>query len=192
MLIRFKARLRAGMAVAALVPAMAFASTISVSGASDTSFAGDVLVSRVQPASGFLSWASRPSSGAVVVLSHNEPGPVLSVPTTTGVSSPPLVSLHGGADLSLWNLVAAVHAQQRGDLFESVGASVALQQPMVQLTAEPLTVVPLPPAVWLFVMGVLGLAGTRVTHRSGLNRRAPADEEARSFPRSTWGGALPA
>lgn len=191
MYITFKARLRAGMAVAALLPAMAFASTVSVSGEGG----GSVLLEPVPTTSGFLSWATRPLSGPVTVPGtsiNTDYGVSVFVPPSVVLRNPLSVNLRGGADLSLWNLVAAVHAQQRSDSFEWVEASVAAQPLIQPTTVDPLSVVPLPPAVWLFVMGVMGLAGTRVTKSSCSNRRSPAEGAARSFGGPVWGGALPA
>jgi hypothetical protein len=93
-------------------------------------------------------------------------------------------------DLSLWNLVAAVNAQQRGDSFELAEVRVAAL-PLSQPNVDPLSAVPLPPAVWLFVMGVLGLAGTRVTGLSGGARKVGGPTPARDRSRD-FGGALPA
>lgn len=189
--ITFKSRLRAVMAVTALVPAMAFASTVSVNGEGGTS----VLLEPAPTASGFLSWATRPLSVPATVPGtsiNTDHGVSVFVPPTVVLRNPLSVNLRGGADLSLWNLVAALHAQQRSDSFEWVEASVAAQPLIQQTTVDPLSVVPLPPAVWLFVMGVMGLAGTRVTRLPGLNRRSPAEGAARSFGGLVWGGALPA
>lgn len=193
--ITFKARLRAGMAVAALVPAMAFASTISVNGAADDDRPGaSVVASPVTPTTDFLSWATRPLSGPAVVPGTSvrvDSGVTVFVPPAVVLRNPLSANLRGGSDLALWNFVAAVHAQQRSDAFEWVEASVAAQ-PLAQPTADPLSVVPLPPAVWLFVMGVLGLAGTRVTGLSGANRRSAGEGAARGLTNPAWGGALPA
>lgn len=193
--ITFKSRLRAVMAVAALVPAMAFASIVSVNGAGDVEHGGGVISARVSPTSDFLSWAIRPLSAPAVVPGtsiHVDPAVTVFVPPTIVLRNPLSANLRGGADLALWNFVAAVQAQQRSDSFEWVETSVAAQ-PLVQpTTVDPLSVVPLPPAVWLFVMGVLGLAGTRVTGLSGASRRSRGEGAARNLMNPAWGGALPA
>ncbi len=114
------------------------------------------------------------------------------VPTVAARRNPLSVNLRGSVDLSLWNLVAAVHAQQRGDAFELVQASVAsLPLPLSQPNVDPLSTVPLPPAVWLFVMGTLGLAGTRLTGLSGGVHKVDDATPTRDLSRN-FGGALPA
>ncbi|MBY0468419.1 MAG: hypothetical protein K2Q07_05530 [Burkholderiaceae bacterium] len=139
----------------------------------------------------FLSWLVGQPSGIAAPprislnLNVNQALPVF-VPSVGG-TRPPFENLRGSADLSLWNLVAAVHAQQRGNSFKLVEASVtslALSQP----DSSPLSTVPLPPAMWLFVMGALGMAGVRVTglthHKRTPKARAP--DLMRAF-----GGAVP-
>ena len=161
----FKAGLLTLAAAAMLMPGVSAALTVSVS----------------QP------------SGVIVVpgISFNDDRelPVF-VPSVVAPRNPLSVNLRGSVDLSLWNLVAAVHAQQRGDAFELVQASVA-SLPVSQPNVDPLSTVPLPPAVWLFVMGTLGLAGTRITGLAGtarpLNGAAPKRDRSRDFS-----GALPA
>lgn len=141
--------------------------------------------------SDFLSWVvSQPSSVTVTPrLALNLPRelPVF-VPSTGGPRTPPAVNLRGGIELSLWNLVAAVHAQQRGDAFKLIDVSVT-SLPLSQPDSGPLSAVPLPPAMWLFLMGVLGIAGTRIT---GLTQTARAGRGAGpGLPRG-FGGAVPA
>lgn len=112
------------------------------------------------------------------------------VPSHAVPRNPLSGNLHRSADLSLWHLVAAVNAQQRGDSFGLVEARVAAL-PLSQPNVEPLSAVPLPPAIWLFVMGLLGLAGTRITGMRGGGSRAgnPAPARDRS---PSFGGAVPA
>jgi hypothetical protein len=82
--------------------------------------------------------------------------------------SPP-ARLRGDVDLFLWNLLSIVHAQRGGRPFELTDSSVAF---VLTHHADPPAAVPLPPAMWLFVMGLLGLAGTRMTgHREGSRGR---------------------
>lgn len=162
---RFKACLLTLAAAAVLMPGMAAALTVSVSQPS-----GITVVSGIS-------------------FNDNHELPVF-VPTVVAPRNPLSVTLRGSVDLSLWNLVAAVHAQQRGDAFELVQASVA-SLPVLQPNVDPLSTVPLPPTVWLLLMGTLGLAGTRFTGLSGGVRKVDAPTPARDLPRD-FGGALPA
>lgn len=69
-------------------------------------------------------------------------------------------ALRGEYDLFLWNLIGVLEAQRDGRRFDLIDRSawhVSLQ------ANEPPAPVPLPAAMWLFVMGLLGLAGTRLT-----------------------------
>lgn len=80
----------------------------------------------------------------------------------------------GPSDVALWNLVATIHAQQKSRSFDVVdmGAKTVWEIEKQQVSA-----VPLPGAIWLFVMGVLGLAGTSLTRRA-----APAKRESEQQP----------
>ncbi|MEI7465117.1 MAG: hypothetical protein WCJ87_07220 [Burkholderiales bacterium] len=113
------------------------------------------------------------------------------VPLVAVPRNPPPGGQRRSVDPSLWNLVAAVNAQQSGDSFRLVEATVA-SLPVSPTNVDPLlSAVPLPPAVWLFVMGLLGLAGTRITGMAGRSSRAGSPAPARN--RSTgFGRALPA
>ena len=66
----------------------------------------------------------------------------------------------GGFELTLWNFIANIRAQQLGEHFELLQTSVA----SIDYTLGPvLAPVPLPAGVWLFVVGALGLFGSRFT-----------------------------
>ena len=194
----FKAGWLAIATAALLLPGVSDARTISVGNAmlddrlpAQTSIAPPPSAAVEVGKPDFLSWIVRQPPGVTVAprLTLDLPRelPVF-VPSAGGPRTPPAGTLRGGVELSLWNLVAAVHAQQRGDAFKLVDASVAslaLSQP----TVDPLSTVPLPPALWLFVMGVLGLAGTRCT---GLTKAHRADRVAApDLPRG-FGRAVPA
>lgn len=137
----------------------------------------------------FLSQAidqQAPASAAPTdaLLADDAPDFVQSAPATR---NPLSVNLRGSADLSLWNLVAAVRAQQVGSSFDLIDTSLTTFQ-VAQIAVDPPSSVPLPPAAWLFVMGALGLAGTRITGLSGRGQAAkPEPDRHRSF-----GAALPA
>ena len=72
----------------------------------------------------------------------------------------PPKQLRGDVDLFLWSLLRLVHAQKEGKHFELVDRGVEFV--LSNYTDQP-SAVPLPGALWLFVMGLLGLAGTRFT-----------------------------
>lgn len=182
----FKTGLLTLAAAAVLMPAVSFASTVSVGGTLGDQARGipDFLPSIISAPPGLTLL-----QGGSISLSAGPRLPVF-LPSVAAQRNPLSVNLRGGADLSLWNLVAAVHAQQRGDAFELVEASVA-SLPVSQPSVEPLSAVPLPPTVWLFVMGALGLAGTRLTGLSGRTGRAERSTSPRDLSRD-FGGALPA
>lgn len=77
--------------------------------------------------------------------------------------------LRGQSDVALWNLVATVHAQQKARAFDLVDANV---KTVWEVERNHVSAVPLPGAIWLFVMGLLGLAGTRVQRFQGEGRKA--------------------
>lgn len=79
---------------------------------------------------------------------------------------------HGGneLDLGLWNLLNIVQSQKGGRPFDELENHFQYQvdNPANQVTVDPdLSAVPLPATVWLFLMGLLGLAGARVTGING-------------------------
>ena len=77
---------------------------------------------------------------------------------------PPPAKLRGDVDLFLWNLLGIVHAQREGKSFELADRGIAF---VLAHHGDQPSAVPLPGALWLFVMGLLGLAGTRITGAGG-------------------------
>jgi hypothetical protein len=99
----------------------------------------------------------------------------------------PPARLRGDVDLFLWNLLSIVHAQREGRPFELAERGVAYV--LVTQSDQPAPV-PLPGALWLFVMGLLGLAGTRLT---GGAKQAAGQGARRPEPLlPPMGGAVPA
>ncbi|MBC7995264.1 MAG: hypothetical protein H7Z15_18690 [Rhizobacter sp.] len=77
----------------------------------------------------------------------------------SAMQSPLSVKLRASSDLALWHLVATVHAQQQNKTFDLVDAGT---KTVWKLEYDKVSAVPLPGVVWLFVMGLLGIAGTRL------------------------------
>lgn len=62
--------------------------------------------------------------------------------------------------VSLWTFITSVRAQQRGDTFSVLETNLAL---IGMADALPPSQVPLPAAAWFLLMGLLGMAGVRLT-----------------------------
>jgi hypothetical protein len=82
-------------------------------------------------------------------------------------------TLPTAASLSLWTFITTMRAQQQGDRFVALETSVAL----LRLGEGPVAPVPLPGALWLLVMGLLGMAGVRFTspRKAGRAQTAPPE-----------------
>jgi len=72
------------------------------------------------------------------------------------------------ADAALWNLVSAAKSQNSAKPFETLSAGlVTTSTPLVFTPSVAPSPVPLPGVTWLFVLGVLGMAGSRLTTSRG-------------------------
>lgn len=70
--------------------------------------------------------------------------------------NPLSINLRGDSDLFLWNLVAIVHAQQFARTFDLVETNLTAFVPSANVVSQ----VPLPGALWLFGVGLAGLAAS--------------------------------
>lgn len=61
--------------------------------------------------------------------------------------------------INLWTFITSIRAQQQGDRFSLLETHVSL----LQLAESPAAPVPLPGALWLMVVGLMGMAGVRAT-----------------------------
>ena len=68
------------------------------------------------------------------------------------------LTLPSGSTASLWTFITSVRAQQRGDTFSVLETNLILMAESL-----PPSQVPLPAAAWFLVMGLLGIAGVRLT-----------------------------
>jgi hypothetical protein len=95
-------------------------------------------------------------------------------------------SRHRALELALWSFVKNIRAQQQGETFELFQSALNVHEFKIKSEGE-VSAVPLPGAAWLFVMGVLGLAGSRVTRVAGEGRSAKEQDTGKGFA-----GAVPA
>ena len=90
--------------------------------------------------------------------------PLVNVPSSLQVGTlinPPLGNLSGSTDLLIFNFSALVRSHQERRAFALIDRAIMashLSDGSVVVSA-----VPLPGVMWLFVISVMGLAGTRVT-----------------------------
>ena len=148
--------------------------------------ASSLLAAGMLPSSSLLEAAiqSQPPTGLEPVT---ESGSALAL-SEHALRSTGLGELQGRADLLLWNLCAVVRSQQKRHHFEAIERGTNTVH--ISEDIDKISAVPLPGAVWLFVMGVMGLAGTRVTGiKRGKADTAGADDQ-RAWP--AHGAATPA
>lgn len=80
-------------------------------------------------------------------------------PVALGLSQPYLLTLNKNFELTLWNFVKTVGAQQTNLPMELAALNLTTLQ---NTLAAEVAAVPLPAAGWLFVTGLLGLVGSKL------------------------------
>lgn len=196
----FKAGLAAAAAALLCVPAVSTAAYVSsdlaAAGApesralalvaSATSSTDPVRTQGVLAADFLAQSVNQTGPSATVGSPAGDADAMQSALSATPSRNPVFGGLTGNADLLLWNLVAMVRAQQHRQAFELIDTGITtihLSEDIAKVSA-----VPLPGVVWLFVMGVMGLAGVRITGVGKGARRA--EVEPGVAPR--FGAAVPA
>jgi len=125
-----------------------------------------------------LNQSQAPTGSAPMAASETSPAP-----SKFALRSSAFGELQGRADLLLWNLCSVVKAQQKQQHFVALDRgiySVSLNQEIAAASA--VSAVPLPGAIWLFVMGVMGLAGAKVTGTKKSKADAVGTEPQRTWP----------
>ena len=111
---------------------------------------------------------------AAVALTPQEDSAERSMFAQAAMTRQRALPLRGQSDVALWNLVATVHAQQKSRAFDLVDANV---KAVWDVERHHVSAVPLPGAIWLFVMGLLGLAGTRIRRKEHAARERGGVQE---------------
>jgi hypothetical protein len=143
-------------AVALCAPALC--SAVTVSGGSTTGLGSFLsrLVSQLPPQQTITSSGGSGSGSGGLVIEVN---PSTGNPLAQNV-----------ADAALWNLVSAAKSQNSAKPFETLSSGlVTTAAPLVFTPSAAPSPVPLPGVTWLFVLGVLGMAGSRLTTPRGEN-----------------------
>jgi hypothetical protein len=156
-------------AVALCTPALC--SAVVVSGGSTTGLGSFLsrLVSQLPPqqtitVSGGSSSSSGGSGGLIIEVNPSAGNPLSQLS-------------QNAADAALWNLVSAAKSQNSAKPFEALSNGlVTTSTPLVFTPSVAPSPVPLPGVTWMFVLGVLGMAGSRMTTPRGekAGRRASA------------------
>lgn len=94
-------------------------------------------------------------------------------------------------DAALWNPVSAARSPSQAKPFEALSTGlVTTSTPLLFTTSTEPSPVPLPGVVWLFVLGVLGMAGSRMTTPRGVGQDTQRPQQAHPAPRSLAGALL--
>ena len=160
----------------------ALCSAVVVSGGSTTGLGSFLsrLVSQLPPQQTItVSGSSSSGSGGLIIEVNPSPGNPLSQLS------------QNVADAALWNLVSAAKSQNSAKPFETLSSGlVTTAAPLVFTPSAAPSPVPLPGVTWLFVLGVLGMAGSRMTTPRGAGQAKQRPQQANSAPRSLAGAAL--
>ena len=117
----------------------------------------------VRPGTAFALAVALPGGGALADGSLRA--------TANAVGS---LTLPNSSTASLWTFITSVRAQQRGDTFSVLETNLILMAESL-----PPSQVPLPAAAWFLVMGLLGMAGVKLTgQRTRRNDLATGAEPA--------------
>ena len=171
-----KILIAAGAAVALCTPALC--SAVTVSGGSTTglgSFLSRLVSQLPQQQIVTVSGGSSGSGGLVIEVNPSTGNPLA----------------QSAADAALWNLVSAAKSQNSGKPIETLSAGlVTTSTPLVFTPSVAPSPVPLPGVTWLFVLGVLGMAGSRLTTPRGAGQAKQRPTQANSVPHSLAGAVL--
>ena len=172
-----KILIAAGAAVALCSPTLC--SAVTVSGGSTTGLGSFLsrLVAQLPPQQIItVSGGSGSGSGGLII----EVNPSTGNPLAQNV-----------ADAALWNLVSAAKSQNRGKPLETLSAGlVTTSTPLVFTPSAAPSPVPLPGVTWLFVLGVLGMAGSRLTTPRGAGQGKQRPQQANCDSRLPAGAVL--
>ena len=150
-----KILIAAGAAVALCLPTLC--SAVTVSGGTTTGLGSFLsrLIAQLPPQQTITVSGGSSGSGGLII----EVNPSAGNPLAQNV-----------ADAALWNLVSAAKSQNSGKPLETLSAGlVTTSTPLVFTPTAAPSPVPLPGVTWLFVLGVLGMAGSRLTTPRGEN-----------------------
>lgn len=103
--------------------------------------------------SGATPTASAPGTARPLAL------PALAADNTASGFAAGSLSSATPSTVNLWTFITSIRAQQQGDRFSLLETHVSL----LQLAESPAAPVPLPGALWLMVVGLMGMAGVRAT-----------------------------
>lgn len=148
------------------VPSGVGAATVPLAKKSQAAFATDFLTQTLS------ATPSATTSFKPLGLFSGPTGGGFVAPTNTAAADPFIRLQSLGTDSPMSNLVALVVSQQSGRTFDYAPTSLA--SVYTPLDTNPASAVPLPASAWLFVMGLMGLLGTRVT---GIGRERTAANE---------------